>query len=589
MPYKYCKQCKKRISNKLKNEFCDDSCKNIYISSSDVHCKMCNSFIGKSSVTSTKTFCNLTCSNLYQKEINKVERECIYCGEKFIVQRSSHRYKLCSDVCEKKYISSDERNKKRMSILEKNNLKKYGVKYTFQLKEVINKGKNTKLKKYGNLNNYDKIKNTKLEKYGDEHYLNRDLAKKTKLEKYGTLNFNEKANKTKLEKYGTLNFSEKVNKTKLEKYGTLNFSEKANKTKVEKYGSLSNLYLSNSYVRLKNKYEDIVEFHFSEKEYNGAKEYVKYEFKCKKCNLIFQDNMTNGSFPKCPECHPCSISKFEDEIFDYIKNSNIIRNDRKILDNFELDLVLPDYNLAIECNGVYWHSEISGGKNRYYHLNKTNQCKEKNIKLIHIMDYEWLEKQEIVKSIISNKLNKSNVIYARKCNIKVIDSKIKNKFLYKNHIQGEDKSNIKLGLYYNNELVSVMTFVKSRFDKKYQYELSRYCNRLYTTVIGGASKLFKHFINNYEVYSIVTYSDKRFFDGKLYENIGMTFVNDTPPNFYYFNKNKIPMSRMKFQKHKLPKLLENFDPSLSEWKNMQMNGFDRIWDCGNLKYEWIRK
>ena len=146
-----------------------------------------------------------------------------------------------------------------------------------------------------------------------------------------------------------------------------------------------------------------------------------------------------------------------------------------------------------------------------------------------------------------------------------------------------------MGLYYNNELVSVMTFVKSRFDKKYQYELSRYCNRLYTTVIGGASKLFKHFINNYEVYSIVTYSDKRFFDGKLYENIGMTFVNDTPPNFYYFNKNKIPMSRMKFQKHKLPKLLENFDPSLSEWKNMQMNGFDRIWDCGNLKYEWIKK
>jgi len=135
-----------------------------------------------------------------------------------------------------------------------------------------------------------------------------------------------------------------------------------------------------------------------------------------------------------------------------------------------------------------------------------------------------------------------------------------------------------------------MTFVKSRYDRKYQYELSRFCNLININTIGGASKMFKFFIKNYEINSIVTYSDKRFFSGNVYENIGMTRLDDTPPCYHYFHKNNgTPINRTHFQKHKLSKLLSVFDSNLSEWQNMQTNGYDRIWDCGHYKFEWIRK
>jgi hypothetical protein len=96
--------------------------------------------------------------------------------------------------------------------------------------------------------------------------------------------------------------------------------------------------------------------------------------------------------------------------------------------------------------------------------------------------------------------------------------------------------------------------------------------------------------NNYDVKSIVTYSDKRLFTGKLYENLGMTFVNNTPPGYHYFHKNDgTPIERTHFQKHKLKEKLEKFDSQLTEWENMQLNGYDRIWDCGHLKYMWIKQ
>ena len=119
--------------------------------------------------------------------------------------------------------------------------------------------------------------------------------------------------------------------------------------------------------------------------------------------------------------------------------------------------------------------------------------------------------------------------------------------------------------------------------------MSRYCNKLNTSVVGGASKLYTYFIKHYDPKSIVSYSDVRFFSGKIYNVIGMKYVNNTIPNYHYFNKNNcVPVSRLNFQKHKLKHILKIFDSNLTEWQNMQLNGYDRIWDCGNLKYEWIK-
>ncbi len=594
MSYKRCNQCKKRLSNNHQNLFCNDFCEQTYVGSSDIFCKLCNTLLGKQSVLKNRLFCNNSCHNKYQQKINLESRNCVMCSNSFVVTKSSKRKKLCSNKCEELYTKSSERNDMRMNTLIKNNLEKFGVESIFSLNDIKEKSRKTKRDKYGDqyYNNLNKGRQTKLDRYGTLDFS--DKANKTKLEKYGTLNVNDKSNKTKLEKYNTLDFSDKANKTKLEKYGTLNFADKSKETIKQKYGSYSSMLLKPSYKRLKEKHSDSVEFLFSEDDYLGVNHYKKYNFRCLKCNNIFVDDMCNGSSPTCRTCNPINsgISFDEKEIVSYIKTiycGNILENDRIILDGKEIDVFLPQLNFGIECDGIYWHSELSGGKDKQYHLNKTQRCLSKNINLIHIWDWEWNCKQDIIKSILSNKVGKSKKVYARKCVIREVNNKDKSTFLINNHIQGDDTSSIRLGLYYEDDLISLMTFVKSRYDKKYEYELSRYCNLIYTNIIGGASKLFNHFINNYNVNSIVTYSDKRLFTGKVYEKIGMGFVNNTPPGYHYFHKNKgIPLERTHFQKHKLSEKLEKFDVSLSEWENMKFNEYDRIWDCGHLKYEWIK-
>ena len=240
-------------------------------------------------------------------------------------------------------------------------------------------------------------------------------------------------------------------------------------------------------------------------------------------------------------------------------------------------------------NGVYWHSE-SMGKYRDYHLYKTLKCIEKDIQLIHILDYEWLFKKPIIQSILSNKMGvNSNKVYARKCDLRLItDTNIIRSFLDNNHVQGYTHASTSLGLYHNNELISIMTFGKNRFKKNSnELEMVRFCNKLNTTIIGGASKLFKHFVNNYNDsgLDIISFADRRFFDGKLYEMLGFGFEKNTSPSYIYWKNNKI-LNRMSCQKHKLEKLLESFDPTQTEYENMLNNGFKRVWDCGNIKYVW---
>jgi hypothetical protein len=181
----------------------------------------------------------------------------------------------------------------------------------------------------------------------------------------------------------------------------------------------------------------------------------------------------------------------------------------------------------------------------------------------------------------------STKIFARDCVIKSVTTTEKNNFLNENHLQGEDLSSVQYGLFFENELVSVMTFGKSRFDKTIQYEMYRYCNKLDVSVVGGAGKLFSHFISEKSPTSIVSYNDKRYFTGVVYEKLGFQFVKNTPPNYWYVSKDyKTLFNRIRFQKHKLSNLLSTFDANLTEWDNMKNNGYDRIWDCGNGKWLW---
>jgi hypothetical protein len=275
------------------------------------------------------------------------------------------------------------------------------------------------------------------------------------------------------------------------------------------------------------------------------------------------------------------------EFLSELSITNIIENDRKLLNNKELDFYLPDHKLAIEFNGLYWHSDKFKSNN--YHLNKTELALKNNISLIHIFEDEWINNPDIVKSIIKSKLGLlSNKIYARKSIIKEVSSKESKVFLDNNHIQGNVNSSIRIGLYYENELVSLMTFGKKRASmgsksEDGHYEMYRFCNKLDTSVVGGGSKLFKYFITNYTSKEVISYADRRYFTGEMYEKLGFKLDGISKPNYWYTYAGKREY-RFGFRKDVLVK--EGFDENKSEREIMIERGYLRIYDCGNLKYKY---
>ena len=237
---------------------------------------------------------------------------------------------------------------------------------------------------------------------------------------------------------------------------------------------------------------------------------------------------------------------------------------------------MPDLNLGFEFNGLYWHSDKY--KENNYHLNKTKYFKEKGIRIIHIFEDDWYLKQDIICSQIKNLLGLTETkIFARKCHVKEIKS---SEFLDKNHIQGNVKSNIKLGLFYNDELVSLMTFDNFEGRKKMEeggWNLSRFCNKINCNVIGGASKLLNYFIKTYKPLRIISYADRIWSEGNLYYQLGFKLVNETKPDYKYIIDG-VKKHKSGFKKSKLNTLL-------TESQEMKNKGINKIYDCGKLKFE----
>ena len=303
----------------------------------------------------------------------------------------------------------------------------------------------------------------------------------------------------------------------------------------------------------------------------------------------------HGEFKQSPDkhlqgqgCRKCSnngTSIMEENIKKFISDLNIdfIENSKNIIKPLELDIYIPSNNLAIEFDGLYWHNELH--KPNDYHLNKTKECQSNNIQLIHIFEDEWMFKENIVKSRIKNILGLTqNRIYGRKCIIKEVNIKDSKLFLDNNHIQGKVNSSINIGLYYNNELVSLMCFNKPRsgIGSKYDgYELSRFCNKLDTTVIGSASKLLKYFENMYQPKEIKSYADLRWSEGNLYKTLGFELNHINEPNYWYIINNQ---RKHRFNYRKSLLINEGFDASKTEREIMFERGIYRIYDCGTLSY-----
>lgn len=428
----------------------------------------------------------------------------------------------------------------------------------------------------------------------------------------------EKDNRSKLKcKYCNWETHDVINRTgsytkHLEKYHKIDIQEHIKKYKEEEYLFKKHikqkerkdiLKKNNNGVKCKVCGKKLYQINNSHLKKHGLTVYeykIKYEFNSitsKKTQEVLRNNIKNNQHKMITSF----TSSFEKEVSNILKEDGIEHEtkNKKLLNGLELDIVIHDKKIAIELNGNLYHSENYGGKNKQYHLNKTEKCNELGYYLIHIFEDEWKHKKSVViqKLLHILKRKKKRTIGARKCKIKEISSLQKNNFLNKNHIQGEDKCQIKYGAFYNNELIGVMTFTNKRNMSEHKtykntWELSRYCICNDISCPGLASKMLKKFIKKNLPEKIISFADRRWTVNKennLYTKLGFSFVRSIPPDYKYYNT-KIDKYRRfhkflfgkKFIKKKFPKI---YSDKKTESMMMLEAGYDRIWDCGLFKYE----
>jgi hypothetical protein len=430
-------------------------------------------------------------------------------------------------------------------------------------------------------------------------------SEKTSLENWGYKNpmqsniVKNRLRESIMDRYGvswyskTPDWLDKFKKTNLEKWGEDNPSKSSEV--IELIKSRNGEFIRSSEFRSKSKdkkqrntykkYASQLPVGYSVKRYNSNVFDIEhdcgYNFSITK-GLLY-NRLKNNSII-CTSCNPIDVKKssFEIEVGLFLKEIDIsfISNDRVELCGLELDYYIPDIRIAIECNGVYWHNELF--KSKDYHINKTKECLDKGIGLLHIWEDDWLNKKDIIKSILKNRLGLTpNKIWARSCEIKKVSTKEYREFLEKNHIQGYSSSSYNIGLYYNEELVSLMTFGWRRTNNKREYELIRFCNKLNTNVIGSASKLFNYFIKSNNIEKIVSYSDISLFNGYLYGKLGFSKVSLSEPN-YFWVVDGIRRHRYNFSKRKL--VSQGYDPNKTEVEIMNDRGYWRVFSTGQEKW-----
>ena len=481
-------------------------------------------------------------------------------------------YEYCCNKC----ISSDTNIKK---IKEEKSIEKFGTKSPAQSKIIKDKIIETNNKKYGgnspmsNLKIQEKSKNTLLKNYGvtcPSH--NKNILYK-RIENFKKSDYKITFAKTNMEKYGVTHpwkLTEIHHKTKISHFkdniiNKINTNYKFITCEFLKNGNPSNIILY-----------------------------------CEKCyenfnitNWQFHSRIENTPNQLCTNCYPIAdnSSLMQIDLLNFIKdnyNGIILENSKNIINPYEIDIFLPELNLGIEFNGLHWHSDRY--KNNDYHLKKWQKSIDNNINLITIWEDDWITKKDICKSFLLNKLNKTpNKIFARKCLIKEVsynDSKV---FLESNHLQGNSISSTRVGLYYNNELISLMTFGKLRLplsgiNTENEYELIRFANKINTNCVGGASRLLSSFIKNYKPKTMISYSDNLISNGNLYKKLGFEYSHTSNPGYWYII-NEIREHRFNWRKSKLVSM--GYDKNKTEFEIMLENGYNKIFNAGNKK--WILK
>lgn len=294
-------------------------------------------------------------------------------------------------------------------------------------------------------------------------------------------------------------------------------------------------------------------------------------------------------------CHKCAewgASKSEAEILNFVQSLNleVLQSNRKIIKPLELDIVIPEHKLAIEFNGIHWHS-TKYDKSPRKHLKKTLAAEAAGYRLIHIFEDEWLQRPEVVKNTLRHILGISTDRYqARKLTVGKVPVKEAKEFLELHHLQGAPKRGQAYTLSTpEGETVSVMVFsptysVRGTKKDANLYELTRYASK--GSVVGGASRLLKAFLKDTpDCHKIVSYADRRWFSGDMYKALGFNCTKVNPPSYSYVIGTRRE-HKSKFQhKHLAKRFGDNYDAQKSERENCEANGVFAIYDCGTLRYE----
>lgn len=435
-----------------------------------------------------------------------------------------------------------------------------------------------------------KRRKTTLERHGAENFsstqAHRDHIAKTKeVDPEFMTRHLVRSRATSLHKYGVENpfaseeVKKKIKETNLERYGVDNYNKSESHREDYKEKTLKGA-------------EGVQFLGFCK---DGSSGKSRYEMKCLKKghNFIISPATIRRRVSRGTEiCNICNpfYSAAQIQLEEFIRSvytGTMLSNHRATFQGkMEIDVFLPEKRIGIEFNGVYWHS--SEVVEPTYHLRKTLACNSKGIRLFHIYEDDWTYKRPILESMLKSLLGTLDTkIHARKCEVREVPPDVAVKFLEENHLQGAVGSQVRLGLFLGDELVSLMTFGEFRFTDKEEggYELIRFCSKLNTVVVGAASKLFSHFQRKFKPLKVISYADRDRSEGGVYEKLGFKLKSYSKPGFSYVVEG-IRKNRFQFRKSVL--VAQGFDPSKSELEIMESRGFFRIYNAGNGVYEWLR-
>lgn len=580
------------------------------IRKSDCVCKTCGKILTFSQIKRNNTTCSKECRlpNIPEGYITQqqmfirfkeyalsfagIERVLNYLGLKGIKVNPFMCYS--PEVVEKVSQFYSEHPDQKRYFTEKTNQERYGGKVPFSCEGIR-----------------EKSKKTKLERYGDENFNNRESYKKTCIDKYGVDNvfkseeIKEKSKQTMLRKYGveyttqSSDLQKKIIESNQERFGVDYYvmlpevKDRAMKLCKERFEELKPI--RENIIRENLTSQSLAEkFGVVPATINFlANHELNIPHKVSIQGVYIYDDSAEQIFSEYFSRNVYH-SKQETEIFNYLKtiyDGDILINDRKVLDGNELDLYLPEKNVAIEVDGVYWHCELFKPKN--YHLDKTVRCKEKGIRLIHIYESDWRDKVDICKSILASSIGVYlKRYYARNLKLSVIDNEVARSFYDKNHLQGlEGRIDISLALLDDDSnVVQCCSFVMKGFHSG-ETELIRMATRLNCQVVGGFSRLVSHFVKDYKIKNLVSYINRAWFDGKGYYHSGFEFVHNNPVSYYVVYHEKL-VHKSKFRKQCLKKMFERgelkyYNDNDTEEEIEIRNNLYRFFDCGTIKVRYI--